>query len=73
MNARRQQRGDMNKAGLQVERTKLGVILEGFKLGLVSPEASQQGRLDRVFAEDRIRHLISRIAYMDAEIASLVA
>ena len=67
------QSGDMNKSEMQVERSKLQVILEGFKLDLVSSETSQQGALDRVFAEDRIRQLISRIGYMDAKIAWLVA
>ena len=63
----------MNKSEMQVERTKLWAILEGFKLDLISSEASQQGALDRVFAEDRIRQLVSRIGYMDAKIAWLVA
>jgi hypothetical protein len=67
------QRGVMNKSEMRVERTRLQVILEGFKLDLVLSEASQQGALDRVFAEDRIKQLISRIGYMDAKIAWLVA
>ena len=63
----------MNKSEMQVERTKLQAILESFKLDLASSEASQQGALDRVFAEDRIRQLVSRIGCMDANIAWLVA
>jgi len=67
------QRGEMNKSEMRVERTKLQAILDGFKIDLVLSEASQQGALDRVFAEDRIKQLISRIGYMDAKIAWLVA
>ena len=63
----------MNKSEMQVERTKLWAVLEGFKLDLISSEVGQQGALDRVFAEDRIRQLVSRIGYMDAKIAWLVA
>lgn len=55
----------MNKIELQGERDKLQLILDDYETG----DEGQQGDLDRVFFEDRKRHLISRIAYMDYKIA----
>ncbi len=59
----------MNKIELQEERDRLQLILGDFE----RDEEGQQGDLDRAFGEDRKRHLISRIAYMDAKIARLDA
>ena len=59
----------MNKTEWQNERAKLHLLLGDFE----REGAGQQGDLDRAFGEDRKRHLISRIAYMDDKIARLVA
>ena len=57
----------MSKIKLQIERAKLSSLLVAFE----REEAHPQGALDRVFGEDRKRHLISRIAYMNGKIALL--
>lgn len=62
---------DIYRANLPFERSKLQVILDGFNLDLVHFEAGHPGGRDRAFAEDRIRQLVSRIAYMDEKIAWL--
>ena len=59
----------MTKIELQDERDRLQLILVDFE----REEEGEQGDLDRVFGEDRKRHLISRIAYVDAKIARLRA
>jgi hypothetical protein len=58
----------MNNAELQNERSRLQLLLEDFE----REEAGQQGTLDRAFGEDRKRHLVSRIAYMNQKIARLI-
>ena len=57
----------MTRIKLQEERDRLQLILVDYQTG----NEGQQGDLDRVFFEDRKRHLISRIAYMDGKIARL--
>ncbi len=59
----------MNKTELQNERSRLQQLLGDFE----REEAGQQGNLDRAFGADRKRHLIARIAYMDAKIARVRA
>lgn len=58
----------MNKIELVNERLRLQTVLWDYER---DPDFGQQGVLDRVFAEDRKRHLLSRIAYMDDKIARL--
>lgn len=52
----------MTKIELQIELAKLQRILGGYARDAAPFEASQQGNLDRVFAEDRKAQLLSRIA-----------
>lgn len=58
----------MNRMQLETERVRLQAILSGHDL---DSSFGQQGDLDRMFADDRKRYLISRIAYMDNKLAKL--
>ena len=55
----------MNKIELQTERDRLQSMVDDYE----RDGEGQQGALDRVFFEDRKKHLLSRIAYMDHKIA----
>ena len=59
----------MPRLKLIKERDWLLLLLKDFEREAAGP----QGKLDRVFGEDRKRHLISRIAFMDDKIARLHA
>ena len=59
----------MPRLKLIKERDWLLLLLKDFEREAAGP----QGKLDRVFGEDRKRHLISRIGFMDDKIARLHA
>jgi hypothetical protein len=59
----------MPRLKLLKERDWLLLLLKDFEREAAGP----QGKLDRIFGEDRKRHLLSRLAFMDAKIARLQA